>query len=71
MWFCVIFLFVSWIWQYCVLIKFTSQSLSRIRVLFVVKFSLLVLEFRIKDHHSDVASGNRTNEMKDSLAKLL
>lgn len=41
------------------------------RVLFVVKLSLLVLEFGIKDHDFDVASRNRTEEMKDSPAKLL
>lgn len=51
-----------------VLIRFSSQSQNQNPL---IKVSLLVIEFQIKDHGSDVASGNRTKEMKDSLAKLL
>lgn len=51
-----------------ILIRFSSQSQNQSPL---IKFSLLVIEFQIKDHGSDVASGNRTKEMKDSLAKLL
>lgn len=51
-----------------VLIRFSSQSQNQSPL---IKVSLLAIEFQIKDHCSDVASGNRTKEMKDSLAKLL
>lgn len=51
-----------------ILIRFSSQSQNQSPL---IKVSLLVIEFQIKDHSSDVASGNRTKEMKDSLAKLL
>lgn len=51
-----------------ILIRFSSQSQSQSPL---IKFSLFVIEFQIKKHGSDVASGNRTKEMKDSLAELL
>lgn len=51
-----------------VLIRFSSQSQNQSPL---IKVSLLAIEFQIKDHGSDVASGNRTKEMKESLAKLL
>lgn len=59
MWFCVIFHLVSWAFQFRVLIRFSFQSLTRIRLIFVVKLSLPILEFQSKDHDSDITSGSK------------
>ncbi|KAJ7399896.1 Intraflagellar transport protein 27 like protein [Pitangus sulphuratus] len=50
-------------------LEYCSVLNLKIRVLFLVKLSLLVIDFRIKDHSSGVANGNGTREMKDSLGK--